>query len=825
MIYTVSFNSKMHSAKPTKKEVARISSSLCSCGLTRDRMIEDIAHRGCTFAPAVFKDNKRNKEHFEAQQLFGLDFDDGITAAEVKERAERYRLPTLFAYKTFSWTPEKEKFRVVFAFDHVIRDRHTAECILKMLRFIFPESDKACTDVSRMFYGSNKGEIEGFRGSKEFSIDALDMAVYQYAVERYGKDHFKRTLTKLYGESGIAVGDDKKIYHKDEQGNVVINHSEKAVSKQRVPKCGSADGNTERRKLSNVDLDVLDKRCRLFHEFRTGKEYFYYPEMFILASNLVNVQRGRKKFMSIINSEVNDSCIAYRDRDWWTVTKYMIDRGYNPKRCDDSCPYASECPHCKNMILTASPGKTNIVPLKTKQYVSIEEAEQSLRENINKAINSAGINIIKAQTGLGKTHTYLRYIAESKNKFLVVVPTHKLADEICAKAKGMGIRDMLKVPELEGLSHWLTSKIEHIYATGAGAIGLKCLRNKLEAMPKTDPDYEVLLKYFAELDMAEHHAGNLVITHERFLNLYPNSEMLKDKKVIIDEDILRSMYATQCVSVNDVKLAVQRGIFDNREQQRIEEILQSEGFRYFSGGEAKYIDESLLEKTKDITGNVLDLLNARVLKNDGKNILYIRTRMFPCDDLTLLSATVDRILYEKMLGRKVNFYECKEAEYNGTVHVYSDSTYSRDALLSAENHQGRIRELKEKVKNDTVITFIAVEEEFDTKYHYGAVEGLNCLEGKNISVIGLPNINEDVYKLYGMLMGVNVTHELMARRKIQYKDHEFHINTYGNELLRRVQLWFLESQLEQAVGRARLLRYDCNVNVFARFPIEQGIYE
>ena len=39
---------------------------------------------------------------------------------------------------------------------------------------------------------------------------------------------------------------------------------------------------------------------------------------------------------------------------------------------------------------------------------------------------------------------------------------------------------------------------------------------------------------------------------------------------------------------------------------------------------------------------------------------------------------------------------------------------------------------------------------------------------------------------------------------------------------RRIQLWILSSYLEQAVGRARLLRENCIVTVFSGFPVEQA---
>ena len=130
--------------------------------------------------------------------------------------------------------------------------------------------------------------------------------------------------------------------------------------------------------------------------------------------------------------------------------------------------------------------------------------------------------------------------------------------------------------------------------------------------------------------------------------------------------------------------------------------------------------------------------------------------------------------------------------------------------------------LKDRIGDDTVITFKAFEDMFDTRYHFGAVEGLNCLEGKNVSVVGLPNVDEVVYKLYGMAAGVNVNNYSMRSMKVNYNGYSFEINSFDNMKLRTIQLWMLESLLEQAVGRARLLRFNCTVKVFARFPIEQA---
>ena len=46
--------------------------------------------------------------------------------------------------------------------------------------------------------------------------------------------------------------------------------------------------------------------------------------------------------------------------------------------------------------------------------------------------------------------------------------------------------------------------------------------------------------------------------------------------------------------------------------------------------------------------------------------------------------------------------------------------------------------------------------------------------------------------------------------------------TYADATLRAIQFYMIESELEQAVGRARLLRCDCTVNLFSDFPLKQA---
>ncbi len=103
--YEVSFNNKRYNSKPSGAEIGKINNGLYTKSIDYKKLAYEVGERGCTFSPAVYNGGRR-KENYIGQQLIGLDFDNGVTFTEIKDRAERYRLPILFTYKTFSYTNE-----------------------------------------------------------------------------------------------------------------------------------------------------------------------------------------------------------------------------------------------------------------------------------------------------------------------------------------------------------------------------------------------------------------------------------------------------------------------------------------------------------------------------------------------------------------------------------------------------------------------------------------------------------------------------------------------------------------------------------------------
>lgn len=62
----------------------------------------------------------------------------------------------------------------------------------------------------------------------------------------------------------------------------------------------------------------------------------------------------------------------------------------------------------------------------------------------------------------------------------------------------------------------------------------------------------------------------------------------------------------------------------------------------------------------------------------------------------------------------------------------------------------------------------------------------------------------------------------MKPQTVIHNGCRFWFTTFENEELREIHFWMLESELEQAVGWARLLRNACEVHLFSNFPLRQS---
>lgn len=179
----------------------------------------------------------------------------------------------------------------------------------------------------------------------------------------------------------------------------------------------------------------------------------------------------------------------------------------------------------------------------------------------------------------------------------------------------------------------------------------------------------------------------------------------------------------------------------------------------------------------------------------------------------MLSATANQKICNCYFGaNRVKFYNCKKAEYIGTLNQYAQSTMSRTDIIKNPR-------IIDKIKNFTgFATTITFKKYSKGTCYYGKTTGIDTLKGKNIDVIGTSHQPIWIYKLFAHTMGINFDENAkLAYQIVKHNECKFWFMTFdnNNELLRNIQFGMIESELEQSIGRARLLREDCTVNVFS----------
>ena len=227
-----------------------------------------------------------------------------------------------------------------------------------------------------------------------------------------------------------------------------------------------------------------------------------------------------------------------------------------------------------------------------------------------------------------------------------------------------------------------------------------------------------------------------------------------------------------------------------------------------------------------INTNVLGFLNCshfvKYRTEEGKQyITYVCKRDLPeKQKIVMLSATANEYICKLLFGDRLEFIDIGNVETKGSIEQYPQRSYSR---FSLDDNLKKIA--KELTKGRKVITYKSQAEYFNAVATFGATSGIDEFKGQDIAVIGTPNVNPTAYLLLANALGkkprLNDTRTSMQYTKVKRNGFEFWFNTFSNDdILQEIQLYMIESELIQAVGRARLLRNNCTVTVLSNLPVQ-----
>jgi len=197
MIIKATLDKFEYHIKPTKPETGIISKRIaCNENITElevDQFAEYLIQPyGYTWTPTIFKGNLRLNSEWKMQQLFGLDFDTGITLEEVIDRCNKYNIKPAFIYSTFS-SVNNNKFRVIFINNHIVEDYRVGKLIQLALMNLFPESDKSCKDACRLYFGGKEIIYNDYEAI--INVPELIEGLVHYFTDTMNNNYLKKIKT------------------------------------------------------------------------------------------------------------------------------------------------------------------------------------------------------------------------------------------------------------------------------------------------------------------------------------------------------------------------------------------------------------------------------------------------------------------------------------------------------------------------------------------------------------------------------------------------------------------------------------------------------
>lgn len=788
-------DSVKYNQKPTsKEEITSICKRLNNTNpteITVKELIKEITYpNGKSFCPATFNGNRKN-ENWCSQQIFVLDFDSKISLEIVLKRLNEYGLDCTAAYSTFNDTPEHPKFRVMWQLENVISDQVSREEIQTALMLLFPECDQACKDASRMYFGGKKVIYENYKYT-------LDLPLLIDGVKCFKVNHIKSSnITKKLKSLDKKIGKSEKWM---KSGNSYIYNIEDSIFNPKNDK-----NNTT---LIKVDFEKLRKKIKILDDFMNG-EWLYHMELFGLATNLIHINGGTKLFKQCLDSNPNYSSDKY---NLPAIVKFY---DYNPMSLKFS-PY-EEDKNYKNLLQAAKIRK-GVVRLKQHKTISLNQAETMFKQKFQEAFASpdTDIHVFKISTGLGKTEECVNL-----ENVTLAYPNHSLKDEVFIERFKA---DCLVTPSLpEDIPDHIKEKLNYYYSIGAIQEANRFLCNE-------SVNYPQLLDYHQKNLTCYNAKQTVITTHQKAL--FVNFE--NHHTLIFDEDpLMNSILPIDKVTINDF-IRLKKYLEDPDDINVIDSYLNYINTALLNSPiETKIVrfknydvlEKIVLQNQHKWDGNILQFFNSDFFVVDSRDpaqIHFITKNKLPQDKkIIILSATVDQFIYERLFKDRIKFYDLSNIELTGMINQDYSYSFSRQSLK--ENLDYAI----EKANTLPTITFVNYKHHFKNAVkdcHFGKATGFDKLKNQNIAVVGLPHANPITHLLYAQVLGLKFKSIdfKMCYQVVQHNDLEFSIQTYDNQDLRKLQFFFIESELRQAVGRARALREPATVLLLSGYPLPEA---
>lgn len=875
IIVTLNLDSIGFDRKPTGKEIGAIQNRLDNNISTIDieEFAKAVALEGRTFKAAAVE-GKTNHDWL-SQDIFAIDIDNEygkrekehpyLSMEDAYKRCEKYNVMPIFIYPSFSSTPEFNKYRLVFRVPTTVTDLRVRRFMILALMEIFPERDKSCIDAARTFFG---GCQELYKFDPKATINPLDLnfSIFQYLNDTKKtnsssaiKNFCKRTgLNMFNGIPDIRLCDDESIINDDnfyiykfKNERILLNFNIKEDEISNLNNKNDNENDKSKFKINSIkgetkeliqhfNFDQLENNCQLWNDLINGVK-LEHNEIFSMSCSMWRVKGAEKRIIEAIN---NNSDYGYKQGNKIQSVTYCRKREFEPVKCSKFCPYYDSCDHRGLMLHAVNNKRGNIRKLEVEEErITREAAEVKLEAFIKEALESKEneIVIIDGCTGIGKT-TALGNSRDLLRNTCIAYPSHKLGKDI----QGRLNLDALYCKELELSNENVLNRFHLLQSIGDYSGAFECLNEYKKICSSLDT--EACKKDKKNITDYEKMKEDVKNTHKAILCTHTKALLLNNNNInqyIFDEDI----FYNTCFKTIDVDFKELNNAIIEADKKGLKSLEAS--LRHISNlvDAAKTTPERVI--ANDITSinkdeinklyscnhnikiNVKELLTCRYFKsNNREEVLGSYIQNLPNKKCIILSATANEEIYKTAFpNRKVTVKHIGLVEEVGKTVLHYKS-FSRSSLTNDfERHVNIIKEEAPNINN--IITFATKENEFKKEgfnpiAHFGNCTGLDAYKGQDLIVAGTPHVDARSYILMAKLLKKDIVIESSEFNysNVVRNGFEFSINTFNEgcgedtELLREIQAYFLESELVQAVGRARTLRTDATVHLFSSYPLK-----
>lgn len=752
---------------------------------------------GYTWSPGLFKGTRSNNNWVE-QYVFGLDFDSGITIDQVLDRCQQFCLAPQVWYSTFSDSTEKQKFRVVFFLDQPITDSKLFEFLTESLLRLFPEADQSCKDAGRFFFGGLDSVV--------INTDPIPTSQFIDALSINSMTSDSNSFRKLPLESSYYTG--LKSAEKVEILYNIYRNSSFPANEITSPPTSVPRGLTEK-----FDFEQAKQKVRIFREFLEGR-WLTHMELFGLATNLIHIMSGIK-LMKETMLKYNQLGITQYTQNNLNILPYVKKVNYSPQPIYKFSPF-EEDDDLLDLVSATKDIRGFIEVLEPNKKIDLKEAEDLLESSYRDVIENGEtdkIYLFKLPTAIGKTQIITGTHA------VIAAPTNSLKNEI---GERMGVKYIKTPDSVVFEDEKINKKLEHYYSIGLPKKSMRILNhmvNPVNSKMYSANDVITANQYLQDLRYSMTSQDTILTTHKRVLFTDFNHDT-----IIFDEDPLNSILEIKELKILDLvalKLMTNLNgldyLINHLTGSTPTQIIKTPSF-------AIDIDE-LIDVISDlkVDSNIVDFLKSSYFIRDGLNpdiINYIVKRDLPKNKkVIIMSATLPVHIYQKLFGDRVEVIDITNVNQQGTVIQYTNRSCSRNGLNNYVN------KISEKVGDKPVLTFKSFRHHFQNpvqEMYFGNCSGYDSLKGQDMAVVGTPHRNNIEYFLTASILGIDYrsTDTTMSHQKIEYNGFRFKFNCFDNEELRNIQLSLIESDLIQAVGRARTLRTSAQVDLYSNFPLK-----